>query len=72
MMAAEIILLAAAAYMALGLLFGVAFVLKGVGVVDPAARSGPVAFRLLILPASAALWPVMARKWMAARGRSTT
>lgn len=71
-MAAEIILLAVAAYAAVGLLFGVAFVLKGAGVVDSAAQGGPIAFRLLILPASAALWPVMARKWMTARSRSTT
>ena len=50
-----------------GVLFGFAFVTLGVGSVDPAARGGPIGFRLLIFPASAALWPLMLFKWIRRR-----
>lgn len=63
---ADIILLAAAAYAALGVVFGVLFAVAGVGRVDHAAIGAPWSFRLLILPGAAALWPLMLRKWMLA------
>jgi hypothetical protein len=52
-----------AVYAALGLVFAVAFVSLGVGRVDPAARDAPVGFRVIIVPASAALWPWLLVKW---------
>jgi hypothetical protein len=52
------------AYAALGLVFAVAFVIRGAGRVDPAAREGTWGFRLLILPGSVALWPLLARRWL--------
>lgn len=56
------------AYLALGAAFAVAFVVAGVDRVDPGAAGGTVGFRLLILPGAAALWPLLARRWWAARG----
>ncbi|HTL06008.1 MAG TPA: hypothetical protein VL241_09700 [Gemmatimonadales bacterium] len=50
------------AYLAAGLLFAVPFVARWAGRLDPAARSGSLGFRLLILPGSALLWP-----WLLAR-----
>ncbi|HVS14199.1 MAG TPA: hypothetical protein VMV46_09760 [Thermoanaerobaculia bacterium] len=50
-------------YAAIGLVFAIAFVARGVAVIDPAARGAPLGFRLLILPASAALWPWLAWRW---------
>ncbi len=50
-------------YVALGLLFGVAFVVRGAARIDPGARDAPLSFKLLILPASIALWPLLARRW---------
>jgi hypothetical protein len=63
---AEVTLLIALAYVLCGLAVGVPFVLRGVDRVDEAARGAPVAFRLLILPGTVALWPLMAAKWMKA------
>jgi hypothetical protein len=60
---AEAILLTAAGYAALGMLFGIGFIFFGAGRLDPAARHGSALFRLLIWPGSAALWPVLAWRW---------
>jgi hypothetical protein len=53
-----------AAYAAAGVLFATAFVTVGVGRIDPAARGAPLGFRVLIFPASAALWPLLVIKWL--------
>jgi hypothetical protein len=63
---AEVTLLIALAYVLCGLAMGVPFVLRGVDRVDEAARGATVAFRLLILPGTVALWPLMAAKWIKA------
>jgi hypothetical protein len=63
---AEVILLMALAYVLCGLAVGVPFVLSGVDRVDEAARGAPLGFRLLILPGTVALWPLMATKWIKA------
>jgi hypothetical protein len=57
------------AYLAAGLVFAVAFVVVGIGRVDPAAVGAPIGFRLLILPGSALLWPVMLVRWIRAGGK---
>ena len=46
---------------AVQMLFGLLFVTRGVGRVDPAAASGTWGFRVLILPGAAALWPPASR-----------
>ena len=66
MIVAEVTLLIALAYVLCGLAMGVPFVLRGVDRVDEAARGATVAFRLLILPGTVALWPLMAAKWIKA------
>lgn len=71
MTGADLVLLAAAGYLAAGLVFGVAFVTVGVARIDTAARGTSVAFRLLILPGSVALWPLLAAKWAQHKGGST-
>jgi hypothetical protein len=70
---AEVILYICLVYSLCGLAVGVPFVLRGVDRVDASARGASVGFRLLILPGTAALWPLMAAKWIKARkaeGRS--
>ena len=62
-MFAELLLLSVAVYLSLGLIFATAFVTVGVGRIDPAAREALVLFRLLIVPGSVALWPVLVRRW---------
>ena len=66
MIVAEVILLVVLAYVLCGLAVGVPFVLSGVDRVDEAARGASLGFRLLILPGTIALWPLMATKWIKA------
>jgi hypothetical protein len=68
MVVAEMILWAAALYAVLGLAVGVHFVLRGVQRVDAAAARASWSFRLVILPGSVALWPLIAALWI--RGKS--
>lgn len=67
MQTAETILCVVGLYATLGLLFAAAFVTVGITRVDPTAKGSPVVFRLLILPGAAALWPILAAKWLAIR-----
>ena len=46
----------------------IAFVWKGVGKIDPAATEGTIGFRLLIIPGTIALWPILARRWLQKQG----
>jgi hypothetical protein len=51
-----------------GLVFALPFVTRGVGRIDPTAKSGTIGFRILIIPGAVALWPLLLSRWM--RGRS--
>ena len=53
-----------AIYALVGLVFALAFAVRGVGRIDPMAQSGSWGFRVLIIPASAALWPLLALRWL--------
>lgn len=55
-------------YLLLGLLFAIAFAFRGASRIDPAARQGTVGFRLVIIPGAAALWPLLARRWLRRQG----
>ena len=61
---ATLLLNLAGLYLALGLVFAIAFVTKGVGRIDPDAAQGSWGFRLLILPGSTLLWPLLLKRWM--------
>ena len=50
-------------YLACGLVFAVPFVFGGVNRVDPHARRGSWGFRLLIVPGTMAIWPLLLRRW---------
>ena len=63
------LLLMLAAYLGVGVVFGLAFAIWGVTRLDPAAQDMPVAARLLIVPGAAALWPLLL--WMAWRRRQS-
>jgi hypothetical protein len=53
-----------AVYAAIGVVFAVLFVSAGAGRIDPAARGAGLGFRLLIFPGVAALWPLLASRWL--------
>lgn len=51
-------------YAVIGLVFAVVFVARGAGKVDPAAAGSPLGFKLLVLPGVAAVWPLLALRWL--------
>lgn len=55
-------------YAAIGVLFAIVFVIRGVGRVDPAAPGSSWGFRLMILPGSAAFWPLLLARWIRGTG----
>lgn len=56
-------------YVLAGLVFGLTFVMRGVTqVLDHTAGVSPGA-RILLLPASIALWPIILRRWLKVRSR---
>ena len=60
---AEIAVAIIGLYSLIGLLFAVVFVSRGVRRIDPAAENGSLGFRILIIPGSIALWPILLRRW---------
>ncbi len=51
-----------------GLFFAIAFVTAGVKRIDSQATGSGVGFRVLIFPGSAALWPLLLRRWVSGTG----
>ncbi len=65
----QIILAVIGAYLAVGIVFAIVFVLAGVVRIDPAAARSSVRARLIFMPGAAALWPLLALRWArSARG----
>lgn len=50
-------------YLVLGVVFSLAFSLRGIEVIDPAARRSSIAWRLLMIPGAVALWPLLWQRW---------
>ena len=51
------------AYLTCGLAFAMAFAFVGVKRIDPHAAHGSWGFRVLIVPGTMALWPLLLRRW---------
>src|SRR2546428_13661313 len=63
-MIAETLLITTGIYLLFGLLFAIPFVLVGAGKIDPHAAHGSWGFRVLIIPGTMFLWPLLAHRWM--------
>lgn len=63
----SIIFLAVAIYLIAGVLFAVFFLIKGIEKIDTAAHGSGLGFRLIILPGTVVLWPVLLNKLMKAK-----
>lgn len=55
---------AVAAYLGAGLIFGLAFAVAGHQRIDPAAANMPWPTRLLLVPGATLLWPLLLAKWI--------
>lgn len=63
-MIATLFLMLLAVYLISGFAFAIPFVIAGVGKMDPHANHGSWGFRILIIPGSVMLWPLLARRWI--------
>ena len=66
----ELLLLGVACYAIVGIVFAVAFVLRGVRAIDAVAAGAPWRVRALFAPGAAALWPALLVKWARAPKRA--
>jgi membrane protein implicated in regulation of membrane protease activity len=57
-------LIVLAVYLGVGVLFALAFVIRGAAAIDPVARTTPLHVRTILLPGSAVLWPMLLYKWI--------
>lgn len=61
---ADAIVFAVGGYCAIGTVVASAFVARGVSKVDAGAAASGWGFRMIIWPGSAALWPLVALRWL--------
>jgi hypothetical protein len=55
------------AYLAMGVLFAIAFLAKGIHKVDDSAQGTGLGFKLILIPGIAVFWPVLLNKWRKAK-----
>ena len=63
-MIVAVFLILLGAYLACGLVFAIPFVLVGVKKIDTHAAHGSWGFRLLVIPGTMAVWPLLLRRWV--------
>jgi hypothetical protein len=64
MLILQLILLLVGIYILAGLLFAIAFVLKGVDQIDETAAGASWGFRVIIIPGTAVFWPLLLKRWL--------
>ncbi len=63
MIAVKILLLLGLVYLLAGFVFAIFFLAKGITKIDPAVHGSGRGFRLIIIPGTIALWPLLLNKW---------
>jgi hypothetical protein len=53
-------------YLICGFVFALAFIFKGVQVIDEGARDSTLGFKIIIIPATMVFWPLLLVKWFKA------
>ena len=51
-------------YLALGVLFVIPFLIKGISKADEDANGSTTGFKIIIIPGVIVFWPVLLKKWM--------
>ncbi|MBL0182535.1 MAG: hypothetical protein IPP96_09635 [Chitinophagaceae bacterium] len=62
--AVKIALILGSVYLVMGMIFAIFFLSRGIEKMDTAAHGSGFGFRMIILPGTIALWPVLLKKWM--------
>lgn len=62
--AVKIALILGSVYLVMGMIFAIFFLNMGIEKMDTAAHGSGFGFRMIILPGTIALWPVLLKKWM--------
>jgi hypothetical protein len=70
MAAIEIILIIVVVYLALGVLFLIPFLTKGITKVDEEADGSTIGFKIIIIPGVIVFWPMLLSKWMKAKRKT--
>lgn len=55
-------------YAALGVVFAIPFLARGIERLDPGVHGSSWGFRLIVLPGVVAFWPLLVRRWLAGAG----
>ncbi|MBS1598782.1 MAG: hypothetical protein JST75_11210 [Bacteroidetes bacterium] len=63
----EILLVPVGLYLFCGFVFAIAFIVKGVSVIDEGAHGGSIGFRIIIIPGTMVFWPLLLKKWLRAK-----
>jgi regulator of protease activity HflC (stomatin/prohibitin superfamily) len=63
----DITLITVAAYLLSGLVFAIAFLAKGLTIVDEGAHGSSIGFRIVIIPGVIVFWPFLLYKWRKAK-----
>ena len=64
----EILLIIAAIYLVLGVLFVIPFLIKGLNKIDEGAHGSTISFKIIIIPGVIVFWPLLLKKWMKRNG----
>lgn len=60
----EVLLIIAAIYLALGVLFVIPFLMKGLNKVDEGANGSTIGFKIIIIPGVIVFWPALLKRWI--------
>ena len=60
----EILLIIAAVYLLVGVVFVIPFLMKGLNKIDEGAHGSTIGFKIIIIPGVIVFWPVLLAKWM--------
>jgi hypothetical protein len=63
----DALLILAAIYILAGFIFMIAFLIKGIDVVDEGAHGSTIGFKLIIVPGVIIFWPLLLKKWFNAK-----
>jgi hypothetical protein len=68
---AQLIIVIVKGYLLCGLAFAIPFIIFGIHRVDPSAKNGTMAFRLMVLPGITLFWPLLLTRLLRGQEKPT-